>query len=166
MKIIGTGGNLFKNVADQTYHSIEEMEVIGLFEVLKHWKKLKRIFQRMVNLLDSESPDAVFLVDYVGYLRFAEQAKKKNIPVYFYISPQIWAWKKNRIQKIRDYVDKLIVLFPFEVKYFADRNVQVECFGHPLLDIVKTNTNQKVVFKNGDCILLKNLYLYCPVSRN
>ena len=96
MKIIGTGGNLFKTVADQTYHSIEEMEVIGLFEVLKHWKKLKRIFQRMVNLLDSESPDAVFLVDYVGFnLRFAEQAKKKNIPVYFYISPQIWAWKKK-----------------------------------------------------------------------
>ena len=60
MKIIGTGGNLFKTVADQTYHSIEEMEVIGLFEVLKHWKKLKRIFQRMVNLLDSESPNAVF----------------------------------------------------------------------------------------------------------
>ena len=84
MKIIGTGGNLFKTVADQTYHSIEEMEVIGLFEVLKHWKKLKRIFQRMVNLLDSESPDAVFLVDYVGFnLRFAEQAKKKIFQFIF-----------------------------------------------------------------------------------
>ena len=87
IKIIGTGGNLFKTVANQTYHSIEEMEVIGLIEVLKHWKKLKRIFQRMVHLLDSESPDAVFLVDYVGFnLRFAAQAKKRNIPVYFYIS--------------------------------------------------------------------------------
>ena len=167
MKIIGTGGNLFKTVADQTYHSIEEMEVIGLFEVLKHWKKLKRIFQRMVNLLDSESPDAVFLVDYVGFnLRFAEQAKKKNIPVYFYISPQIWAWKKNRIQKIRDYVDKLIVLFPFEVKYFADRNVQVECFGHPLLDIVKTNTNQKSCFQKWGLSSSKKLVSLLPGSRH
>ena len=167
MKIIGTGGNLFKTVADQTYHSIEEMEVIGLFEVLKHWKKLKRIFQRMVNLLDSESPDAVFLVDYVGFnLRFAEQAKKKNIPVYFYISPQIWAWKKNRIQKIRDYVDKLIVLFPFEVKYFADRNVQVECFGHPLLDIVKTNTNQKSCFQKWGLYSSKKLVSLLPGSRH
>ena len=95
MKIIGTGGNLFKTVADQTYHSIEEMEVIGLFEVLKHWKKLKRIFQRMVNLLDSESPDAVFLVDYVGFnLRFAEQAnivEKKYSSLFL-----IWAWKNSQ----------------------------------------------------------------------
>ena len=167
MKIIGTGGNLFKTVADQTYHSIEEMEVIGLFEVLKHWKKLKRIFQRMVNLLDSESPDAVFLVDYVGFnLRFAAQAKKRNIPVYFYISPQIWAWKKNRIQKIRDYVDKLIVLFPFEVKYFADRNVQVKCFGHPLLDIVKTNTNQKSCFQKWGLSSSKKLVSLLPGSRH
>ena len=99
MKIIGTGGNLFKTVADQTYHSIEEMEVIGLFEVLKHWKKLKSIFQRMVNLLDSESPDAVFLVDYVGFnLRFAAQAKKRNIPVYFCIFRRKFGLgKKNRI---------------------------------------------------------------------
>ena len=167
MKIIGTGGNLFKTVADQTYHSIEEMEVIGLFEVLKHWKKLKSIFQRMVNLLDRESPDAVFLVDYVGFnLRFAAQAKKRNIPVYFYISPQIWAWKKNRIQKIKDYVDKLIVLFPFEVKYFADRNVQVECFGHPLLDIVKTNTNQKSCFQKWGLSSSKKLVSLLPGSRH
>ena len=142
------------------------MEVIGLIEVLKHWKKLKRIFQRMVHLLDSESPDAVFLVDYVGFnLRFAAQAKKRNIPVYFYISPQIWAWKKNRIQKIRDYVDKLIVLFPFEVKYFADRNVQVECFGHPLLDIVKTNTIKKKCFQEWNLSPSKKLVSLLPGSR-
>ena len=111
--------------------------------------------------------NAVFLVDYVGFnLRFAAQAKKRNIPVYFYISPQIWAWKKNRIQKIRDYVDKLIVLFPFEVKYFADRNVQVKCFGHPLLDIVKTNTNQKSCFQKWGLSSSKKLVSLLPGSRH
>ena len=80
MKIIGTGGNLFKTVADQTYHSIEEMEVIGLFEVLKHWKKLKRIFQRMVNLLDSESPDAVFF----SKPKFVDRNIKINWNIFFF----------------------------------------------------------------------------------
>ena len=80
MKIIGTGGNLFKTVADQTYHSIEEMEVIGLFEVLKHWKKLKSIFQRMVNLLDRESPDAVFF----SKPKFAAKYAKINWNISFF----------------------------------------------------------------------------------
>ncbi len=166
LKIIGTGGKLFQSIADKTYHFIEEMEVVGLIEVFKSWKKLKAILQKMTALLDSELPDAVFLVDYVGFnLRFAEQAKKRKIPVYFYISPQIWAWKKKRIQKIRDYVDKLIVLFPFEKKYFANRGMQVECFGHPLLDIVKTSSSKEKCFHKFHLSLSKKLVCLLPGSR-
>ena len=144
LTLIGTGGKIFQKLAQKTYYKIEELEIIGWVEALKNWSYLKNILKQIVTLLDQEKPDALFLVDYVGFnLRLASEAKKRKIPVYFYIAPQVWAWKKGRITQIKATIKKLIVLFPFEVEFFAKENCQVACFGHPLLDIVKTTLSKK-----------------------
>ena len=166
LEIIGTGGKIFQKQAKKTFYTTEELEIIGLWEVVKNWVYLKNIFQKIVHLLDKEKPDAVFLVDYVGFnLRLAKEAKKRGIYVFFYIAPQVWAWKKNRIKDIARWIDKLLVLFPFEVDFFAQENIQVECFGHPLLDIAKTNLTKKEIFQRSNFSLKQKLICLLPGSR-
>jgi lipid-A-disaccharide synthase len=148
MEIIGTGGRFFQRVSKKTYYKAEQLEVIGWWGVLKNFQFLKSAFDKMLALLDSEKIDALFLVDYVGFnLRLAREAKKRNIPVYFYIAPQAWAWKKKRCGQIAENVKKLIVLFPFEVDFFAKENIAVECFGHPLLEAAKKTQNKEQTFQ-------------------
>ncbi|OGH02112.1 MAG: lipid-A-disaccharide synthase [Candidatus Lambdaproteobacteria bacterium RIFOXYD1_FULL_56_27] len=138
LEAFGTGGPLLAEAGVELYYRAEEMAVIGFKEVLKNYSFYKSIFDKMVSLLDQRRPDAVFLVDYAGFnLRFAKEAKKRGIPVVFYVAPQVWAWKKGRIKEMKKVIDHLIVLFPFEVEFFAQEGILAQCFGHPLLDIVK-----------------------------
>ncbi len=90
--------------------------------------------------LDSEKPDAVILIDYPGFnLRFAKEAKKRNLPVIYYISPQVWAWHKNRIKTIKKFVDKMLVLFEFEKDLYKQDGIDAVFVGHPLIDAVKAD---------------------------
>ena len=91
-------------------------------------------------------PDAIILVDYPGFnLRIAKFAKKLGIKVFYYISPQVWAWKENRVNTIREYVDKLFVVLPFEKEFYKKHNIDVEFVGHPLLDVIGENSYGKLV---------------------
>ena len=109
--------------------------VIGFVEVIKRYPKIKSIFDSLVKRLDEEDFDAVVLIDYPGFnLRFAEEVYKRNIPVIYYISPQVWAWKKGRIKQIARVVTKMFVALPFEEDFYKDTGVDAEFVGHPLLD--------------------------------
>ncbi|MDX2469295.1 MAG: lipid-A-disaccharide synthase [SAR324 cluster bacterium] len=149
LELFGTGGQLLESAGCKIYYRVEDLAVIGIWEVAKRYGYYKGIFNEMVALLDSEKPDAVFLVDYAGFnLKFAKEAKKRGIKVIFYIAPQVWAWKKNRIKKIKAYVDELIVLFPFEVEWFQAEGMVAHCFGHPLLDIAKPSRPRAEVLES------------------
>lgn len=144
LELIGTGGQLLEQAGTHLYYRAEDLAVIGITEVLKKYGYYKGIFDRMVQKLDEEKPDAVFLVDYAGFnLRFAAEAKKRGIPVIFYVAPQVWAWKKNRIKKMKKFIDHQLVLFPFEVEYLKNEGMESHCFGHPLLDIAKTSVSRE-----------------------
>ena len=165
INIIGTGGKLFNQIATKSYYSIEDLAVVGFIEVIKKLKYLKKILQKIIQLLDKEKPNAVFLVDYVGFnLKIAAEAKKRGIKVFFYISPQIWAWKKNRIKKIKEYIDELIVLFPFEVNYFSERGMKVHCFGHPLLELAQSKLSRLQLLKKWN-LPKQQLICILPGSR-
>jgi lipid-A-disaccharide synthase len=102
-----------------------------------------RIFRKLVSSLRKERPDMVILINFPDFnLRFARHAKEYKIPVVYYISPQIWAWRKGRIKTIQRYVDKMIVIFEFEKEIYQKNNVPVEFVGHPLLDILDVRQNQ------------------------
>ncbi|MBU4312232.1 MAG: lipid-A-disaccharide synthase [Candidatus Omnitrophica bacterium] len=138
IEIFGIGGKCMKDAGVDIIYDIVEIAVIGFVEVLKHISIFRKIFNKLVGLLDTRKPDVVILVDYPGFnLRFAKKAKEKNIPVIYYISPQIWAWGKERISEIKKCVDKMIVIFGFEEELYKEVGVKVSFIGHPFLDSVR-----------------------------
>jgi lipid-A-disaccharide synthase len=138
IEIFGMGGRKMQAESAEIIYDITNLAIVGFFEVLKHFSIFKKMFQKLAKLLDTRKPDAVILVDYPGFnLRFAKVAKEKNIPVIYYISPQVWAWGENRIHEIKKYVDKMIVIFGFEEAIYKEAGIKVSFVGHPFLDIVK-----------------------------
>lgn len=114
----------------------EEIAVMGLIEVLGHFPVIRRAFHRLKDILDGpERPDALVLIDFPEFnLRLAKAAKNAGVPVLYYVSPQVWAWRRGRVKKIAAVVDRLAVIFPFEPELYRGLPVRVEYVGHPLLD--------------------------------
>lgn len=166
LEIFGTGGKRIEAAGAELYYRAEELAVIGLWEVLKHYRFFKSVFNHLLDVLDERKPDAVLLVDYPGFnLRFAEEVKKRGIKVIYYVAPQVWAWKKNRIEKIRAFVDELIVLFPFEVDYFKKNGMDTHCFGHPLLDAVQVSRTKEETLEKWNLDSEKKVVSLLPGSR-
>ncbi len=151
LNISGIGGDKLRAAGMDVTIDFSELAVMGLVEVLKKYRHLKGVFNQMVELLKDQRPDLLILVDYPGFnLKLAKQAKKLGIPVVYYISPKVWAWRKGRVKTIQRVVDKMLVLFPFEVPIYEQAGVPVNCVGHPLVDAVKrTLTTQQAKEKLG-----------------
>ncbi len=138
IRVRGIGGDNMRAAGAEIDVDFSELAVMGLIEVLKRYRQIKKIFNEMVARLKSDPPDLLVLVDYPGFnLKLAKQAKKLGIPVLYYISPKVWAWRAGRVKKIKQVVDKMAVLFPFEVPIYEQAGVAVNCVGHPLVDAVK-----------------------------
>lgn len=138
VELIGMGGEKMVEAGLRSFQDIRELSVIGFLEVLSNLKKFKAVFRLLVKKLDDEKPDVVILIDYPEFnLRFAKEAKRRGIPVVYYISPQIWAWRKGRVETIKKFVDKMIVVLGFEKDFYAREGVAAEFVGHPLLDSVR-----------------------------
>lgn len=167
VELVGTGGKRLKNLGAKLFYKIEELHVVGFWEVMKKYSYFKNILSDMVSKLDTEKPDAVFLVDYPGFnIRFAEEAHKRGIKVIYYIAPQVWQWKKKRIFKIKRVVDHMVALFPFEVGFFKkEADMDIECFGHPLIDIAKPSLPKAEVFEKWGFDPDKKLVSLLPGSR-
>lgn len=136
IEISAFGGPALQAAGARLLFDLTQFAVVGFFEVAKHFFNIRRIFKMIVRYLQSNHPDLLILVDYPGFnLRLAKKAKQYNIKVLYYISPQIWAWKKNRIETIRRYVDKMAVIFPFELDLYQQHQVPAAFVGHPLVDM-------------------------------
>jgi len=166
LELIGTGGKVLESADTRLFYRVEELAVIGFWEVLKRYQYFKGIFDDMLRKLDEEKPDAVLLVDYPGFnLKFAEEVKKRGIKVIYYIAPQVWAHRQKRIEKIKEFVDELIVLFPFEVEFFRQHDMETHCFGHPLLEIVKCSSTKKATIEKWGLKPEKKIISCLPGSR-
>ena len=136
----GIGGEQSKAQGLKCLYDTNEMSVVGFLEVAKRYSFFKRVFTEMVALLDNAAtkPDVILLVDYPGFnIRFAAEAKKRNIEVVYYISPQVWAWKPSRVRKIVNSVSRMLVIFPFEKEIYIQAGLaNTEFVGHPLLEII------------------------------
>ena len=117
-----------------------EVSVVGIVEVISRIPAILRTFNALKSTLRGERFDAVILIDLPDFnLRMAKVAKKIGIPVIYYISPQVWAWRRGRVKKIAKVVDKMLVVFPFEVELYKGVGLDVEYVGHPLLDSLDTS---------------------------
>ena len=131
------GGDLMEAAGGDLVKHYRDLAFMGFWEVFLNLNTILRNIRICETDILLYEPDVLVLVDYPGFnLRIAEFAKDNGIKVCYYISPQIWAWKKNRIKKIKKYVDEMMVILPFEEKYYADRGMKVHYVGHPLLDAV------------------------------
>lgn len=151
------GGDNMEKVAGRkpTIH-IREMAFMGFIDVAKNLHKIKRNFKIVKADIEQVKPDVVILVDYPGFnLRMAKWAKEKAYKVFYYISPTVWAWKENRVESIKKYVDKLFVILPFEKEFYKKHNYEVTFVGHPLLDAIEDK--KKSLLPKTDFIIKNNL---------
>ncbi len=140
LELLGFGGAEMRASGVEILEDPTRIAVIGVAEVLRHLAEFKRLFRRAVRALDERKPDLVVLIDYPGFnLRLAREVKRRGIRLVYYISPQIWAWDPGRIRMIKQLVDRMLVLFPFEEALYRKAGVPVTFTGHPLVDQVRPN---------------------------
>jgi lipid-A-disaccharide synthase len=131
----GIGGDLLAEEGMELLHHAREMGVVGLFNVLRHLRFFRRVFDELMARIERDRPDAVMLVDYPEFnLRVARRCREVGVKVLYYISPQIWAWRRGRVKKIARLVDRMLVIFPFEEDFYRKHDVPVAYVGHPLID--------------------------------
>lgn len=148
INFFGLGGTELKKAEVNLYFNIVDLAVVGVFEVLKNLNKFLKIFRGLLKEVDKVKPDLAILVDYPGFnLRLAGELKNRNIPIIYYISPQVWAWGENRIETIKKLIDRMLVIFKFEEILYKKHSVPVSFVGHPLLDIVKPHVSQEEFFR-------------------
>jgi lipid-A-disaccharide synthase len=135
LTLFGIGGDLLAREGMTLLHHAREMGIVGLFNVLRHLPMFRRIYKELLARIAAEKPDVVFLVDYPEFnLRVARRCREMGIRVVYYISPQLWAWRKGRVRHIEKYVDRMIVIFPFEEEFYRTHRVPVTYVGHPLIE--------------------------------
>jgi lipid-A-disaccharide synthase len=131
----GIGGDLLERQGMRVLYHAREMGIVGLFNVLRHLGMFLRIFRDLMTAIEKERPDVVLLVDYPDFnLRVARKCKELGLRVVYYISPQIWAWRRGRVKKIARVVDQMIVILPFEEDFYREHGVPVTYVGHPLVE--------------------------------
>lgn len=143
-RIWGVGGEKMRAAGVEILRGIDELAVLGFAEVFVRLPFFMRLFGELRAAIEARRPDAVVLVDYPGLnLRLAKAAKQAGTPVAYYISPQVWAWGERRVSVIRRYVDRMIVVLPFEAPYFAERGVVASFVGHPLVSVARARRSRE-----------------------
>ncbi len=135
----GLGGNLMAEQGFKSLYDIKELATVGFVDVIKKYGFFKKVIADCVKFVRDNDPDVVVLIDYPGFnIRLAEEIKKfyKGIIIY-YISPQLWAWHERRVNKIRKFTDRMLVVFPFEVDFYKKHSVNAIYVGHPLVKKIK-----------------------------
>lgn len=148
-RFYGIGGIHMQREGVTLIQDISRLGVTGAWEVLAKLNTIRKVYRQVLHTLKTSRPDLLILIDYPDFnLRVARKAKKLKIPIVYYISPQVWAWRRNRIYLIARLVTKMIVIFPFEQELYQQVGVDVTWVGHPLIDRVKPELD-KIQFCRG-----------------
>ncbi len=132
----GVGGERMRAAGCRTIVDAKNVAVLGLAEVVTRVPKIWREFRKLLRAVDAHRPDAAVLIDFPDWnLRLARELYRRGVPVIYYVSPQLWAWRTRRIEQIKHYVRRMLVIFPFEEQWYRDRGVQAEYVGHPLTEL-------------------------------
>lgn len=145
----GTGGKKLKEAGVDLMADSADMAVVGLTEVFSKLGTIRKVMAALKASIKEDKPDLLILIDYPDFnLSLAASAKKHGVKVFYYISPQVWAWRKGRISVIKKNVDKMAVILPFEVPFYGEAGVDATFVGHPLLDEVKTRYSRSEALRH------------------
>lgn len=144
----------------------KDLSVVGITEIVSHLPKIYGLFQHLIKEADKSKPDLAIVIDSPAFnWRVARQMKKRGIPVVYYVAPQFWAWRQGRVRLLRKYVDKALVIFPFEQKFYRDRGVDATFVGHPLADLQQPTINRSDYAQQFDLDASKSWITLMPGSR-
>jgi len=164
--ICGVGGTHLQAEGVSMLSSSDELAVVGVVEVLKKLRTVFKVYKTLSRYLREQHPDVLILVDYPEFnLRLARVARKLQIPIVYYISPQVWAWRSGRVRLIQRLVHKMIVIFPFEREFYQQHGVAVEWVGHPLVERVQSSLNREEFCRQHGFEASRPLVGFLPGSR-
>jgi len=140
----GIGGSRMEAEGLEAIRRVSEMNFMGFAEVIRHIPMIRRTYRDIETLLDCWKPHLAVLIDYPGFnLKLAPAVKRRGIPLMYYISPQLWAWHRSRVNIVRKHVDRMVVLFAFEREFYRGCGVRADFVGHPLLDVVRPSVDRE-----------------------
>lgn len=164
VEIFGIGSSRMK--AEGITLIAQSSNIIGLTEAIRHLREVRMSFKKAVDALKMIMPDILVLIDYPDFnLALAKKARKMGIPVLYYVSPQVWAWRKGRIRKIASLVNRIALLLPFEVDYYKDMGIPYEFVGHPVVETIDIRNSKDVLKKDLNLDPARPLITLLPGSR-
>ncbi len=144
LEFFGVGGDRMRAAGCDTVVDAKDLAVVGISEILSHLPKIWGLFHKLIAEADKRKPDLAIVIDSPAFnWRVARQMHKRGIPVVYYVCPQFWAWRQGRVRLLRKYVDKALVIFPFEEKFYRDRGVDATFVGHPLADVPRPEVDRR-----------------------
>ena len=165
-EFFGCGGQYLRKEGLRTVIRSEDLAVVGLFEVVRHIPRIYARFRQLVAAVRVEKPQLAILTDAPDFhLRLAKKLHRLNIPIAYYVAPQVWAWRKGRVKKLRRLIDHLLVIFPFEEAFFKEHQVNATFVGHPLAEQVEVSSNRETFFRTHGFDPGKRLIALLPGSR-
>jgi lipid-A-disaccharide synthase len=136
LEFFGVGGERMRAARCDTVADAKDLAVVGITEILSHLPKILGLYRHLIAEADRRKPDLAIVIDSPAFnWRVARQMKKRGIPTVYYVAPQFWAWRQGRVRLLRDYIDKALVIFPFEEHFYRERGVDATFVGHPLAEL-------------------------------
>ena len=166
--LFGVGGDNMQRAGVELIHHINRLAVMGITEVLGHLGEVRATLDSLTTVARERDVDAVVLIDYPDFnLTLARRLRKHipDVPIIYYISPQVWAWRRGRINKIAQLVDRMLVILPFEKELYESVGLEVDFVGHPLLDVIRLD-NDRTTYSERHSLSFKDTWIgLLPGSR-
>ncbi len=136
LEFFGVGGDRMRAAGCDTVIDAKDLAVVGITEILSRLPQILGLYRRLIAAADKRKPDLAIVIDSPAFnWRVARQMKRRGIPTVYYVAPQFWAWRQGRVRLLRDYIDKALVIFPFEEQFYRERGVDATFVGHPLAEL-------------------------------
>ena len=162
----GIGGNAMEKQGVHLLYKIEDLSLVGFFEILSHLPRIQKISKRIKSEVKQRKSVAAVFIDSPDFnLRLAKSLKKMSTPILYYVSPTVWAWREKRLKLIRKTVDKMLLIFPFEEEIYRRHSIPATYVGHPLKESIKITLSKNIFFKKYDLDPEKVVIAILPGSR-
>ncbi len=166
LEFFGVGGDRMRAAGCDTVVDAKDLAVVGISEIVSHLPKIYGLFHKLIAEADRRRPDLAIVIDSPAFnWRVARQMRKLGVPVVYYVCPQFWAWRQGRVRLLRKYVDKALVIFPFEEKFYRDRGVDATFVGHPLSDLAPPAIDRETYAASNKLDTAKPWITLMPGSR-
>ena len=163
---MGHGGNAMEKAGMQLLEHTDSLAMMGFVEIIKHLPRMMKIMGKTIDTISRTKPDRIILIDYPGFhLRLAKRSRHLKIPITYFILPQVWAWKENRVKTMKAVLDQTLSIFPFEQDWFFSRGLQTSYVGHPFAEQEHLDESSKEFYLRHNITIEHPLLVLLPGSR-